>query len=611
MLEEDKALAIVENVSDKPIFKLSVTYRLDGSDLLVDIPMKSIDSPESYRVSTISLLPYFGAGGKNEEGFLFVPEGGGSIINFNNGKSDQNNYYANVYGSDMCLKRTELVHDTRVFYYLYGISKVDGAFLCILENGSSYASIQADVNGRLNSYNYVNAIYTIKARERYDIANSATPLYGFNDNLPEDEHITQRYRFINSGSYVDMAKAYRGYLMEQYGSYLTLNNDTSAPVVFDVVGAADKVKQILGIPVSRPLPLTTFSQAEDILKDLQSSNIKNASIRLSGWCNGGVNQSMLSSASVLSCLGGKKALNNLSKTASDLGYDLYLNGITQYAYDSNIFDGFFSYTDAAKFISKERAELHVYSAVTYILREGTDAYYLLHPDVIYKMMDNLKAAADKYNTNISYEDVGMDLSSDFYRKKTVSREQAMNDQASKMKAVHDGGQKQMIKMGNIYAVPYTDIIVETDLAGSKYSILDAYVPFLQIALHGYVDYTGKPLNICGNLEEELLRSAEYGAGLMFTVMNESAFTLQDTLYTKYYGCEYSSWKDRIKTIYERYNRELGGTFNQEMTGHEKLTNDVSCTTYADGTKVYVNFSFSDYTAPDGTSVPARDYKAVH
>ncbi|MBR4726159.1 MAG: hypothetical protein IK071_10320 [Lachnospiraceae bacterium] len=609
-LEECKALANLDNTSDKPIFKASVTYRLEGSDLVVDVPMSSLDSPHSYRITTLSLLPYMGAGGKVEDGFLLIPEGGGAILRFNNGKKDQNNYYANMYGRDICLKKDDLVHDTRVYYNLFGISEGNNSFLCILENGASYASIQADTSGRLNNYNYVNAVYTIKAYEKYDIPNATSDLFGFNENLPEDEHLTQRYRFVNSGSYVDMAKEYGNYMKEKYGNYLTLNDDTSAPVVFDVVGAADKVRQIMGIPVSRPLPLTTFSQAEEILKDLKASNIDNASVRLSGWCNGGVNQRVLSKTKVLSKLGGKKGLNRLTKTAQELGYDLYLNGITQYAYDSDIFDGFFSYTDAAKVISKQRAELHVFSAVTYALREGTDSYYLLHPDKIYKMMDNLKAAADKYNANVAYEDVGIDLSSDFYRKKPVSREQSMVDQTEKLKTVKDSGTKQMINMGNIYAAPYVDMIVESDLAGTKYTILDEHVPFLELALHGYINYTGEPLNISGNYEEELLTSAEYGAGLMFTIMNESPFTLQDTLYTMYYGCDYSNWKDRIKATYEKYNRELGHIFNQEMVDHDKLTDEVSCTVYKDGTKVYVNYSYEDYTAPDGTVIPARDYKAV-
>ena len=33
-------------------------------------------------------------------------------------------------------------------------------------------------------------------------------------------------------------------------------------------------------------------------------------------------------------------------------------------------------------------------------------------------------------------------------------------------------------------------------------------------------------------------------------------------------------------------------------------------TYADGTNVYVNYSYSELTTPDGIKVPARDYKVV-
>ena len=94
-------------------------------------------------------------------------------------------------------------------------------------------------------------------------------------------------------------------------------------------------------------------------------------------------------------------------------------------------------------------------------------------------------------------------------------------------------------------------------------------------------------------------------------MAESAFALQKTLYSEYYGCEYAAWRDRMIDMCTRYNSELGHCFNQEMTDHEVLSDYVRCTTYADGTKVYTNYSFTeDYTAEDGTTVPVRDYVVV-
>ena len=87
--------------------------------------------------------------------------------------------------------------------------------------------------------------------------------------------MSQRYSFIDSGSYVDMAKEYQKYLLANYGQYQRANSDTSAPIVIEVVGAVDKVRQILGIPVSKPLELTTYKEAEDIITQLDSEGMKN------------------------------------------------------------------------------------------------------------------------------------------------------------------------------------------------------------------------------------------------------------------------------------------------------------------------------------------------
>ena len=103
----------------------------------------------------------------------------------------------------------------------------------------------------------------------------------------------------------------------------------------------------------------------------------------------------------------------------------------------------------------------------------------------------------------------------------------------------------MINMGNDYAVAYADMVTNMDLEGTEYSIIDKKIPFYQLAIHGYVNYTGEALNLTQNTQNELLNSAEYGAGLAFTFMKESAFELQNTLYTEYFGADYSAWHDEM------------------------------------------------------------------
>ncbi len=608
--QADKELNFAESSFDKPIYNVSVIYRLDGDDLLVEVPLQEIEYKSQYPISNLSLLPFFGTGGMDDEGFLMVPEGGGALINFNNGKSSQNDYYANMYGWDMALNREAVVHNTRNYFNVYGISQEDDSFICILEDGAAYASIRADISGRMNSYNYAYAVYSIALREKYDVGEIAnSSIYVYIPELP-DGSLVQRYSFVDSGSYSDMAKDYQAYLTDKYEGYMAMNDDTEAPVAVEIVGAVDKVKQILGVPVSRPLKLTTFKEAANMITELKSDGLNNMSVKLTGWTNGGIQQKMLSNVKPVSSLGSKKDLQNTVDTAKGLGVDIYLDGVTQYAYDSSLLDGFFVFTDAARFISKEKAELFEYNPISYGKRENLDSYYLLHPDIAEEMTANLAAAAAKYGTGISFRETGKDLSADYYESDIRHRQEVLNQQAGQIRDLVDQGQKLMINMGNDYVAPYCDMITNMELQGSEYTIIDTYVPFYQMALHGYVNYTGEALNLTGETEDELLRSAEYGAGLSFTLMNETAFVLQKTLYTEYYGSDYAAWHDRLVDTYTRYNAELGHTFNQKMTGHEQINADLSCTMYEDGTRVYVNYGYLDQTAEDGTVVPARDYKVV-
>lgn len=607
--EEDKELNSAEKTTDKPVFNVSVVYRLDGDDLLVEVPMSELEYQDDKPIYSLTVLPYFGAGTTEDEGFLLVPEGGGALINFNNGKTTQNSYYANVYGWDMCIDRSAVVHETRTYFNTFGVSETDNSFLCILEEGAPYAAIQADISGRYNTYNYVNAVYSIAQREQYDVSSLANgTMYMYLEQLP-DEVLTQRYRFIDSGSYVDMANVYRGYMQDKYGADMAMRDETETPVALEIVGAVDKVKQVLGVPVSRPLKLTTYEEAEAIATELYGEGLSNMRVKLTGWMNGGVQQKMLSRVRTISSLGSKSDLKDMVKDVEALGAEVYLDGVTHYAQDSNLLNGFSVLSDAARFISKEKAELYSYSSITYAQRDSQDPYYLLHADKILEMTDNLVKGAEKFGANISLNDTGYVLSSDFYRKKTVSRQQAMEMQSQQLKEISDSGMGIMTRMGNDYAIMYTDIVTGMDLNGSEYSIVDTFIPFYQLALHGYVDYTGDALNLAGETQEELLRSAEYGAGLYFTVMNESPFALQKTLYTEYFGAEYSAWHDRIVSIYSRYNEELGHTFNQRMTDHISFSNELKCTVYEDGTRVYVNYSYNDAEA-DGHRVPARDYLVV-
>jgi len=600
-----------ESTSDKLIFNISMVYRLDGKDLVVEVPMEEIEYKKDYPIISLSILPYFGAGGTDEDGYMLVPEGGGGIINFNNGKIAQNSYYANVYGWDMAQSRDYVVHETRTSFNAFGIANNNNSFLCMIEDGESYATINADISGKNNSYNYVNASYTILHREQYDVAAMYNgEMLVYEENIAS-EKLIQRYRFIDSEDYVDMARVYRDYLEEQYPDEWTANEDDSTPVAVEILGAVDKIKQVLGIPVSKPLALTTYQEAQKILEELKADGIKNLSVKLTGWMNGGIRQEILDDVSLISDLGSAKDLQSLLAYADEEGVTVYLDGITNYALNNRLLDGFNVYTDAARFVSKETVALTPYSTVDYTPETWKGEYYLLKPSLSIDMMSNLSAAADKYGTTgISFRDIGYELSADYNDKGVISREAVKEMQVSKLKELKESGYNITINRGNAYALPYADLVTNMDLKGSDYTIIDQQIPFLQIAIHNYVNYTGNSINLSQNYQEELLSSAEYGAGLSFTYMAEESTALQKTTYSQYFAVNYDSNSERMSEIYNRYESELGHTFNQTIEDHKIIDSLLTLTVYEDGTKVYVNYDYEEHTTEDGVIIPARDYLVI-
>lgn len=607
--EENKKLDLSTTSSDDPVFNVNVYYRLDGKDLVVEIPLKELEYRDDYPIVALDILPFFGAGNTEEEGFMLIPEGGGGIINFNNGKVTQNYYYANVYGWNMATHRTEVVKETRTHFNVFGISKADNSFICIMEDGNAYGTVVADISGKSNSFNTANAQYKIAHRAQYDIADRFTGnMFVYQDELP-DENLVNRYRFVDSDSYVDMAKSYNEYLVKKYPDEFKLNDDTEAPVAVEIVGAVDKVTQVLGVPTSKPLKLTSYKEADEIVSALKGSGLNNMYVKLSGWANGGIRQELMTDVKLISALGKSKDLKNFINNANANGVPVYLDGVTDYAYHSDWFDGFVVSRDAARYVTDEEVELYPFSKVTYGQQKEEDVYYLLKPSVIQKVVDALTDTAKKYSANVSFRDIGKDLSSAYNEEEVTSRQAALLKQIEQVKAIKAEGMGVMINGGNEFLAPYVDIVTGNDLKGTEYTIIDSFVPFYQLAVHGYLNYTGEALNLTQNMQNELLNSVEYGAGLYFTVMKESSFALQKTLYSEYFGASYDAWQDEIVEIYTRYNKELGHTYNQKMVDHEYVESEVACTTYEDGTKVYVNYSYEDYEI-NGTKVPARDYLVV-
>ncbi|HZK34174.1 MAG TPA: DUF5696 domain-containing protein, partial [Bacillota bacterium] len=284
MNEDHVANGVSAEDPNVDVFFIPLEYRLDGEQLVVRVPTEEIEYDESYPIATIHVLPYFGAAGTDEEGYMLVPDGSGSLIYLNNNKRHAQVYGTSVYGSDRAIPRTvrtSLVKQTHL--PVYGLKSGDNAFFSIIEKGDAMANIRADISGRLNSYNFVYSNYSLVPRDELDIGNYS----GLNTIAVYQPRafigdIQIRYGFLDGdqANYSGMAKYYRSYLEGQ--GFERNEQDDKVPFYLETIGAINKVRSILGIPVNTTQPLTTYEQTIDIMDQLGEGGIDNIVLKYTG-----------------------------------------------------------------------------------------------------------------------------------------------------------------------------------------------------------------------------------------------------------------------------------------------------------------------------------------
>lgn len=603
----------------QPAINVSLVLQLDGEDLVVSVPFDKIQYKSTHPLTEISILPFMLSEPKTSEGFLFVPDGSGAIINFNNQKAQQA-YSAKIYGTDYCMTEEMRISDPLVNFPVYGVSvksrtvggetqALNQSMLAIVEEGDCYGTIKASVPGGGINVNYVNAVFDVIHNEQMSLSSRSTePIYTYEKDLARDESITIRYKMINSSDYVDMAKAYRDYYLAKNPS---LNRTVSGdmPIAVELVGAINKVQHILGFPKDRPFAMTTYKQMADIVKDLNESGMTNLSVVLEGWFNDGIRHDVADDVSLVRVLGGKSAFKSAIKQIQSANNEIYLKAGFMFVYENGWFDSYNYRRDTAKYLTREFAKKQEISKVWYgIDEERSDTYYLANPAYIEKTMKEFAKEIEDFGLkNIAYTDIGNMLAADYNRKKAVTKQKAMDGQVAVMDDLVAKGSKIVLYDPFAYAIPEGNLILDMDVDSTHNCLTDEAIPFFPIVLHGHIDYTGDALNITGDFMNNLLNCAETGSGLYFIFMQGEGMDLAESDYTYLFGANYDSWKSDAMKWYNRFREDFSGIYGQTIEDHKIIADSVRMTKYSDGTVVYTNYRTAPYTTDDGITIPAQDW----
>ncbi len=603
-----------KNGNEGIYFEIPLEYRLDGDSLVVSVPTDHIKEYGGAKVYRIQLLRYMGAASSKEDGYLVVPNGSGSLIRFNNGKTTSAAYSQYIYEIDPMASTyttTENVNGARL--PIFGICRTDRSLLVEVEEGASTTVITADISGKYNDYNFAYPILVLRNVDNLrSFGESEQDIYVLEENL-YDMNATVRYTFLNDGytGYAGLANYYREKLIAK-GVLEPMQTAGDIPFYYDIIGGVKETAHFLGVQYLHTFAMTTFEEAETIAKELAAAGISNQVMNFQGWFNGGYYHDAPDKVKVIGKLGGKSGLEDLNQTLKELGGTLYADvAFQQVTFADDDFNWkaqgsrYYGAGYVASFGLVNPATLRNSSSLGY-LEVGYD---LLSPKFLPRYVEKFAKKIEKYDiSGISLRDLGNYLTSDKRRSHVIHREEALWVVLGQLGLLEETGKKLMTASANAYSFAYSSDIINVPLAHNEYAIVDESIPLYQMVLHGCIPYSTDLLNFddSEDMTKTVLQMVETGTSPHYVFTMENSSKMKNTGMSRYYATTYETWKDEAKEIYDRVNTALQNVSAAEIVNHE-IFGSVRKVTYSNGVIIYINYGDEAQTI-GGVTVPAMSYE---
>ena len=622
MYADERDVGYVAEVEQNAIFRVALEYSFaDDGSLLVRLPANSITYDSTlYHVTSISSLPYFGAGDMNgKDGYIFYPDGSGAIVDFadfyNSTKKTALSLSSSIYGQDFAYSKISGQHREQITLPVFGLvgetkrgastvtstgsDTVKNGFFAVVEDGMSLANLSFRSGGSEHKYASVFPEFMPYPADEYDLSKTisvgAKGTYTMVAKTQYTGSYVTRYKMLADDSviaaraaagdtatyypatYVGMAAYYRNLLRES-GVLSALTTDTKdIPLYVESFGAMQIQDKFLSFPILRTIALTSFNDVIAMYGAFSAAGIKNVNFKLTGFMNGGMEYTYPVKIRWERAVGGEDGFKNLIKQANtvsesaDAHFGVYPDFDFQYISETRIFDGVSLGRHVSRMVDNRYASKQIYNA---IVGEFESFFNMVvTADALDSLYTTFAKRYARYDTKrLSVSTLGSDLNSDFNEDRLLNREEARDRVISVLTRMKDeGGYEIMTSVGNSYALKYAKHLtgVATDSSHFRYS--SYAVPFLGMILHGSISYTGTPLNYSGSPEYDLLRAVESGAYPSYILCYENtAYLKEDENLNKYYGVDYTTWFDSVKSTYSMLNEKLADLQTFFITDHRTL-----------------------------------------
>ena len=595
--------------------EVPLEYRLEQDKLVVSIPVSGISEYGDCYLYRIQLLRYMGAAHNTEDGYMVVPNGSGSLIYFNNGKTSADNYAQYVYDIDpMVSTYTTLENVSSAKLPVFGICRTDRSMLVTVEDGATTALITASVSGSYNDYNYAYPTFVLRNIDNLRMfGNSTTDVYVMEPDL-YDINMQVSYAFPGEDyqGYAGLANYYRERLIAE-GVLTPDKTGGDIPFYYDVIAGVKETAHFLGTQYLHTFSMTSFGQAKEMAEALSQDGITNQVMNLQGWFNGGYYHNAPHNIKVPLKLGGKSGLEKLEDAINGLGGRLYVDVAFQRVTFAD--DGFNYNAESSRYYgSGFVAAFGQVNPTTLRNTSGLDYYEtrydLLSPKFLPRYVSKFAKKIKKYDVGgISLRDLGNVLTSDKKRTEIINREEALDVVLGQFELLKGTGKRLMTSEANAYSFAYSTDIINVPITDNSYAIVDESIPFYEMVIHGCISYSTELLNY--EDEEDMtgvvLQMIEAGASPHYVFTWKDSSEMKDTGLNRYYATTFDTWKGEAVEIYNRVNEALKHVSGAMIVNHEILDGGVRKITYDNGVTIYINYG-SETQKADGMEIPAMSYR---
>ncbi len=596
---------------------IAIEFILTETGFKVRIPIDSIKEEGDLKINRIWVLPYFAYGSKKDDGYLIVPDGSGALVRFDRKVGNERGFELPVYGYDFGLPLYDMPPKTEgIRLPIFGAKRNDLGILGVIESGDFDSNIACYMAGNATSYFRVFPIFDYRRIHKFLLyeREASTGQAGevvdvlvnkFSPYTIKKDIVVNYFLFTGKDiDYSSMIRTYRNYILQNGYLNKKVNKISEIPFNLVIINSINIKTTKAGVPVIDLFPLTTFDETIKILEEFRNRGIKNINLILKGYQSGGYMNKITNGIKLESKLGGNNGFRKLIAYCKTNNISLILTAEVIEVHSSG--NGFSPSRDANRYLNNGLAFMYKWDPVVKKKNRDYDPWFTVLPEKVPIYLNNFLKDLEKYNlSNLLVEKMGDYISSQNKRPKLLSREEVASLWKENL-GTYMSKFNFVFTSGNFYVLPYSSLILDIPLDSSNFAIESESVPLLQLLIHGYVPYSGKPGNLRESQKKEFLRMVEYGALPYYALIFKDSSYFKKSIFNEMVSSNYKDWIDQAVKEYNSLKDLYRNIYDVPMRNHKKLYEGVYRVEYENGTEVIVNYTNKPFSYK-GKIVKGEDF----